>query len=121
MSDSSTFSGHECDHTNTKSVDNKFHSVLGSDMLNDQSNNSFSFESRIDTNVCNLSHESNTVCNFNAYIDALLYDNFDIAVYPDTNDISVMLQQAAQCPEWRGWSKGTSLQAHLMSSNHGDT
>ena len=62
---------------------------------------------------------SNTVCNFSAYIDALIYDNFDIAVYPDANDISVMLQQDVQCPEWRGWPKGTSLQAQLMSSNHG--
>ena len=72
MSDVRTIPGHEFDHTNTKSVDNKFHSVLGSDMLNNQSNNSFSsFESKseVDVNVCNLPHKSNTVCNFNAYIN----------------------------------------------------
>ena len=122
MFDSRTTSGHESDHTNTKSVDNKFHSVLDSDMLNNQSNNSFSsFESKseVDVNLCKLPHKSITVCNFNAYIDALMYDNFDIDVYPDANHVSVMLQQAVQCPQWRGWLKGTSLQAHLTSSNHG--
>ena len=122
MSDFRAISGHEFDHTNTKSVDDKFHSVLGSHRLNNQSNSSFSsFEPRnkVDTNVCKLTHKSNTVRNFNAYIDALMYENFDIAVHSNVNDISVMLQQAVQYPEWSGWPKGASLQARLMSSNHG--
>ena len=122
MSDSRTISDHELDHTNTKSVDNKFHSVLGSDMLNNQSNNSFSSsesKSEVDASVCKVLHKSNTVCNFNAYIDALLYDNFDFAVYPDSNVVSVMLQQAIPCLGWREWLKGTSPQAHLMYTNLG--
>ena len=87
MSDFRTIFDDELDHTYTKSVDNKLHSVLGSDMLNNQSNNSFSshkFKSEVDVNVCNVPHKSDTVCNFNAYIDALLYDDFDFAVYPDS-------------------------------------
>ena len=123
VSDSRTILDHEFDHTKLfKSVDNKFHSVLGSDMLNNQSNNSFtSFESNseVDVNVCKIFHKSNTVCNFNAHIDTLLYDNFDFAVYPDSNVVSVMLQQAVPCIGWRDWLKGTSPQAHRISTNLG--
>ena len=122
VSDSRTILDHELDHTNFNSVDNKFNSVSGSDMLNNQSNNSFTYcelKSEVNVNVCNIPHKSNTVCNFNAYIDALLYDNFDFAVYPDSNVDSVMLQQAVPCPGWRDWLKGTSPQAHRMSTNHG--
>ena len=99
MSDSRTISDQESDHTHTKSVEHRFHSVLGSDMLNNQSNNSFSshkLKSEVDVNACKILH-SNTVCNFNAYIDALSYDDFEFAVYPDSYDVSVMLQQAVPC------------------------
>ena len=55
-------------------------------MLNSQSNNSFNcnkIKSEVDVNVYSVNHKSDVVCNYNAYIDALLYDNFDFAVYPD--------------------------------------
>ena len=120
MSDSRTIFDHEFDHTYTKSVDNKLHSVLGSDMLNNQSNSSFSchkLKSEVDVNAFNVPHKSDTVCNFNAYIDALLYDDFDFAVYPDSYDVSVMLQQAVPCLGWRDMLKGTSPQARLTSTN----
>ena len=86
VSDSRTILDHEFDHTNFKSVDNKFNSVSGSDMLNNQSNNSViscELKSEVNANTCSIPHKSNTVRNFNAYIDALLCDNFDFAVYPD--------------------------------------
>ena len=99
------------------SVDNELHSVLGSNMLNNQSNNSFSshkFKSEVDVNVRSVPHKSDTVCNFNTYIDALLYDDFD-----DSYDVSVILQQDVPCLGWRDLLKGTSPQAHLTSTNPG--
>ena len=91
-------------------------------MLNSQSNNSFSsheFKSKVDVNDCKVLQEGNTVCNFNEYVDTLLYDNFNFSVYPDSYDVSVMLQQAVPCLGWRDWLTGTSPQAHLMSTNLG--
>ena len=60
MSESRIISHHEFNHTYTKSVDNKLHSGLGSNMLNDQSNNSFSshkLKHEVDVNACNAPHK----------------------------------------------------------------
>ena len=45
-----------------------------------------------------------------------MYDDFD---FDDSHDVSVMLQQAVSCLGWRDLLKGTSPQAHLMSTNPG--
>ena len=73
-------------------------------------------KSEVDVKARNVAHKSDTVCNFNAYIDALLYDDYD---FDDSHDVSVMLQQAVPCLGWRDLLKGTSPQAHLMSTNPG--
>ena len=48
-----------------------------------------------------------------------MYDDFDFAVYPDSHEVSVMLQQAVPRLGWRDLLKGTSPHAHLTSTNPG--
>ena len=57
MSDSRIIPDHYLDHANTKSVDNNFHSTVGSNMSTSQSNSSFGFnKSEGDVPLCKSLH-----------------------------------------------------------------